>query len=83
MAYKKAIQNRLEKLNKAKQLLEEAHELLKDVKFDVYGNTCEVECADELTQSASRFTNKYIYLIKRSKDWAFNGIRVPRSEDVK
>lgn len=78
MAYKKQVAEKLNKFKEVKKHLEEADDILKDIQFDLCGEDVEFNCAKSDVESALRFLNAYMELVKHATPNGSNAILVPK-----
>lgn len=77
MAYKKQVAEKLNKLKEAKKHLEEANDILKEVQNELRNEKVEFNCAASSADSALRFLNAYMELVKQAVPSSCNAIWVP------
>lgn len=77
MAYKKQVAEKLNKLKEVKKHLKDADDILKEVQCDLFNELSEFNCAKSSVESALRFLNAYIELVKHASPIGHSAIRVP------
>lgn len=78
MAYKKQVAEKLNKFKEVKKHLEEADDILEDIQFDLCGEDVEFNCAKSDVESALRFLNAYMELVKHASPNGRSAILVPK-----
>lgn len=77
MAYKKQVAEKLSELKEVKKHLEEAEDILKNIQSGLFGEDTEFNCAKSSVESALRFLNGYMELVKYASPIGHRAIRVP------
>lgn len=77
MAYKKQVAEKLNKLKEVKKHLEDADDILKEVQCGLFNEMVEFNCAKSSVESALRFLNGYVELVKHASPIGHSAIRVP------
>ncbi len=78
MAYKKQVAEKLNKFKEVKKHLEEAADILEGIQFDLCGEDVEFNCAKSDVESALRFLNAYMELVKHASPNGHSAILVPK-----
>ena len=77
MAYKKQVSEKLNELKEVKKHLEEADAILNSIQGGLFGEDTEFNCAKSSVESALRFLNGYVELVKHASPIGRSAIRVP------
>lgn len=77
MAYKKLVAEKINKLKEAKNHLEEAEKILSDIQHSLYNEKVEFNIAKNDTESAIRYLNCYMELVRHASPFGSNDIYVP------
>lgn len=77
MAYKKQVAEKLNKFKEAKKHLEEAEDIFNSIQHDLFNEMAELNCAKSSVESALRFLNGYMELVKHASPIGHSAIRVP------
>lgn len=80
MAYKKPVAEKINKLKEAKEYLEEAEKIFSDIQYDFDNETVAFNCAKKDTESAIRFLNRYMKLVRHACPSGYRSIYVPKEE---
>lgn len=78
MAYKKQVAEKINKLKEAKKHLEETNDIFKDIQYDLLNETVEFNCSKSSVESALRFLNAYMELVKQASPSGRSAIWVPK-----
>ena len=78
MAYQKLVAEKLNKLKEAKKYLEEADKIFSDIQYDFENETVSFNCAKKDTESAIRFLNRYIKLVRQAYTTDSGSVYVPK-----
>lgn len=82
IAYQKLVAEKMNKLKEAKKYLEEAEKIFSVIQYDFDNEIVSFNCAKKDTESAIRFLNRYIKLVRQACPSDCRSIYVPK-EGVK
>lgn len=82
MAYKKLVAEKLNKLKEAKKHLEEAEKIFSDIQYNLHNEKVEFNVAKKDTESAIRFLEGYMELVRHASPLGSHDIYVPERRHI-